>query len=52
VFSKDGNSGRSQVPNGTYSPSVQRDRAERLGVNEDKGCDFVGALSDRTYVFP
>lgn len=53
VVAKDGNSGRSSVPGGTYSPTVQRARARQLGVEfDDLGCDFVASLSDRTYQIP
>jgi hypothetical protein len=53
VIAKDGNAGRSNVPGGTYSPSVQRARARQLGLDyDDKGCDFVASLSDRTYQIP
>lgn len=53
VIAKDGNSGRSSVPGGTYNPSVQRARARQLGLTfDDKGCDFVAGLADRTYQLP
>lgn len=53
VVAKDGNSGRSNVPGGTYSPSVQRARGRQLGLAyDDKGCDFIASLADRTYQVP
>lgn len=53
VVAKDGNSGRSSVPGGTYSPSVQRARARQFGIEfDDKACDFVASLADKTYQIP
>jgi hypothetical protein len=53
LIAKDGNVGRSSIPNGSYTSTVQRERARQLGVEgEDKGCDFVSGLADRTYVVP
>jgi len=49
---KDGNFGRSEVPNGTYSNAIQQDRAKQLGVETDLGCQFVASLADRTYTVP
>jgi len=53
VVAKDGNSGRSNVPGGTYTPNVQYARARQLGLAyDDKGCDFLASLSDKTYQIP
>jgi hypothetical protein len=52
VIAKDGNFGRSSIPGGTYTSTVQKSRAAQFGVPIDKGCDFVLGLSDRTYQHP
>ena len=52
IIAKDGNFGRSNVPGGTYTSTVQKERAKQLGVAVDKGCDFVLGLADRTYQHP
>jgi len=52
VIAKDGNFGRSSIPGGTYTSTVQAARAQQLGVSVDKGCDFVLGLADRTYQHP
>ena len=52
VVCKDGNFGRSEIPNGTYSNAVQQERARQLGVETDLGCSFVAALANRTYQIP
>ena len=49
IIAKDGNSGRSNIPGGTYSDTVQKWRAAQLGVVNDRGCEFVAGLADRTY---
>lgn len=50
IIAKDGNVGRSSVPGGTYTDTVQKDRARQLGAGLDRGCEFVAGLADRTYV--
>lgn len=41
--------GRSKAPRGTYSDTVQRERARVLGVASDSGCVFVAGNAGRTY---
>lgn len=52
VKCKDGNFGRSNVPNGTYADTIQKERARQLGVTLDRGCEFLGKLANRTYQLP
>lgn len=52
VVCKDGNFGRSEIPNGTYSNAIQQERAKQLGVENDIGCSFVASLANRTYQIP
>jgi hypothetical protein len=49
---KDANFGRSNIPNGTYTDTVQKRRAAELGVALDRGCEFVALLANRTYQIP
>lgn len=50
VPAKDGNVGRSNIPRGTYTDTIQKQRAKELGVSLDRGCEFVAGLANRTYV--
>lgn len=53
VTAKNGNAGRSQARRGTYTPTGQRDRAlEMYGISNDKGCDFIPELANKTFVRP
>jgi hypothetical protein len=52
VVCKDGNFGRSNVPNGTYGDSIQRQRALQLGAGVDLGCEYLALLANRTYTIP
>lgn len=52
VIARDANSGRSRAPGGTYTSTSQRERARRLGVSDDKGCDFVAGFANKTYLIP
>lgn len=52
VVCKDGNFGRSEIPNGTYANPIQQERARQLGVNLDRGCEFVASLANRSYQLP
>lgn len=52
VVAKDGNFGRSEIPNGTYANAIQQERANQLGVTTDLGCQYVAALANRTYIIP
>lgn len=49
ISAKDGNFGRSEVPNGTYADAIQKQRAAQLGVPLDRGCEFLAALANRTF---
>lgn len=52
ISAKDGNFGRSKVPNRTYTDTVQREYARQMGVitPDDLGCEFVADLANRTFV--
>jgi hypothetical protein len=52
VSAKDGNYGRSNVPGGTYADTVQKERARQLGVDLDRGSEFLALLANRTYQLP
>ena len=52
VLAKDGNSGRSMVPGRTYTDTSQREYARQLGVETDRGCEFVALLANRVYQVP
>lgn len=52
VAAKDANFGRSNVPNGTYSDAIQKQRAKELGVPVDRGSEFLALLANRTYQIP
>lgn len=49
VLAKDGNFGRSEIPGRTYTDTMQKDYAKSLGVELDRGCEFVAGLANRTY---
>lgn len=52
VTAKDDGIGRAIRPNGTYTDTCQKRRAAEQGVTLDRGCEFVGALANRTYTLP
>ena len=52
VRAKDGNFGRSEIPGRTYTDTMQKDYARSLGVENDRGCEFVARLANRTYIVP
>lgn len=52
VVCKDANYGRSNKPNGTYADTMQKRRAAELGVENDRGCEFLAGLASRTYTLP
>lgn len=52
IPAKDANYGRSNIPNGTYADSVQKRRAAELGVELDRGAEFLALLANRTYQIP
>jgi len=49
VIAKDGNSGRSSTPSRTYTDTMQKEYARQLGVENDRGCEFIAGLANRTY---
>jgi len=52
LTAKDANFGRALKPMGTYTDTIQKRRAVELGVALDRGCEFVGALANHTFVLP
>ena len=52
LTAKDGNFGRSNVPNGTYADTVQKRRAAELGVALDRGSEFLAMLANKTMQIP
>lgn len=52
VTAKDNNFGRSNTPRGTYADTIQKERARQLGVDVDRGSEFLGLLANRTYKIP
>lgn len=52
VTAKDANFGRSNVPNGTYADTIQKQRAKELGVSVDRGSEYLALLANRTYQIP
>lgn len=52
VTAKDGNFGRSNIPNGTYADTIQKERARQLGVSVDRGSEYLALLANRTYQIP
>lgn len=52
IAAKDNNFGRSNVPNGTYADTIQKQRAKELGVSVDKGSEYLALLANRTYQIP
>lgn len=52
IIAKDGNAGRSNVPGRTYADTMQREYARSLGVELDRGAEFLASLANRTYKQP
>lgn len=52
INSKDGNFGRSTVPNRTYADAQQKERARQLGISVDKGSEYLAILANRTFQIP
>lgn len=52
IIAKDGNAGRSEVPDRTYADTMQKRRAVELGVALDRGSEFLALLANRTYQIP
>lgn len=49
---KDNNHGRADAPDRTYADTMQKRRAQQLGVSLDRGCEFLALLANRTYQVP
>ncbi len=49
VTAKDANFGRANVPNGTYADAIQKQRAKELGVELDRGAEFLALLANKTF---
>lgn len=51
VVAKDSNSGRSRIPNRTYTDTVQREYARQMGVIDraDRGLEYVAQLANKTF---
>lgn len=53
ITARDGNIGRANKPSRTYNDTVQKEYARQLGVtSEDRGCEYIAGLVNRTYVLP
>jgi hypothetical protein len=52
VIAKDGNSGRSSIPGRSYADTHQKRYARELGVELDRGAEFLAGLANRTYKVP
>ena len=52
VDAKDNNFGRANIPGGTYADTIQKERSRQLGVTNDRGCEFLALLANRTYQIP
>lgn len=52
VAAKDANFGRSDMPNGSYADTIQKQRAKELGVENDRGAEYLALLANRTYQTP
>ena len=52
VTAKDNNHGRSETPDRTYADTMQKRRAQQLGVSIDRGSEFLALLANRTYQVP
>jgi hypothetical protein len=52
VLAKDGNAGRSEVPARTYTDTIQKEYARQLGVELDRGCEFIAGMANRDYKQP
>lgn len=52
VVARDSNSGRSRVPNRTYTDTVQREYARQMGVSspDDVGLEYVAQLANKTFI--
>lgn len=52
ILAKDGNSGRSAIPGRSYADTHQKRYARELGVELDRGAEFLAGLANRTYKKP
>jgi hypothetical protein len=52
VVAKDNNNGRSETPDRTYADTMQKRRAQQLGVSVDRGAEYLALLANRTYQIP
>lgn len=52
IVAKDNNNGRSETPNRTYADTMQKRRAQELGVSLDRGAEYLAILANRTYQAP
>ncbi|AJA07472.1 hypothetical protein SKP52_02705 [Sphingopyxis fribergensis] len=52
ITAKDNNHGRSEIPGRTYADTMQKRRANQLGVSVDKGSEYLALLANRTYQVP
>lgn len=52
IVARDSNSGRSATPNRTYADTMQKRRANELGVAVDRGAEYLALLANRTYQIP
>jgi len=50
AYARSTEEGRSRFPGGTYTDTIQRARAARLGVDSDSGCSFMAQNARRTYI--
>lgn len=52
ITAKDNNHGRSETPDRTYADTMQKRRANQLGVSVDRGSEYLALLANRTYQLP
>lgn len=52
LTAKDSNHGRSETPDRSYADTMQKRRANQLGVAVDRGSEFLALLANRTYQIP
>ena len=52
VVAKDNNHGRAETPDRTYADTMQKRRANQLGVSVDRGAEYLALLANRTYQIP
>lgn len=52
IAAKDNNHGRAETPDRTYADTMQKRRANQLGVSVDRGAEYLALLANRTYQVP